>query len=578
MVAPAGPAGPAHPPVLRRSRHLSLFAHMGAVYLYHDLHGFLLEMSPDIVGLVDAFGPDGAPTAEVIAKFAGAFGDADPAGFVDVLVAHFVLVEPDDDELDGIWPMVPVKARWNVWRRRGDRLTFWTAWGERPIAQIMLDPDETAMWDAFDGEKRLAELRMKFDRDKLAALVARLVHSDVQALRLGHMPMSTYAKRPGLAPKYLSSTMPYARWAPGEPVPGVAGGADTPSPTDYYQHDIANAEAQFDHQETTLSHLFRVPHHALAGRTYGQALIDGLAGKGALPAAGTTGPFRVLEIGGGLGYVARDVIGRLRERGLDVTYTIAELAPALEQAQRARLAGLPVTWRMGNVLDLELPAASFDLIISNEMVGDLPSIQLSRPDVGLTVDGGGEVDPAKLAALGRTGELVTQLKVHLDDAPEPFYLQTGALELVIDIAGWLAPGGTAIVTEFGGPMQWPRLSTQLDHPELSTHFGHLLTGARALGLDAELDFVMDLIDLERTHSGLATTRSHFRALATMLADESVTLDKIGYTPQLLDAALAGKVSIDTIGELRWDRIEDRLMGLVPHEFRALIIRKPPAAA
>jgi SAM-dependent methyltransferase len=528
-------------------------------------------MSPDIVALIDAFA-GGAETQDVLVRFKGTFGDADPAQFVDVFIAHAVLVEPDDDELEGIWPMVPIKARWNVWRRHGDRLTIWTAWGDAPIAQVALDADETRMWDAFDGEKRLAELRSKFDRGKLAALVRRLVHSDVQALRLGHMPMSTYAKRPGLAPRYLSSTMPYRRWKPGEPLPGVAGGNATPAPTDYYRHAIDDADAQFDHQETTLSHLFRVAHPALRGRTYGQALVDGLAPTIALPSSGAV---RVLEIGGGLGYVARDVIGRLREQGKDVAYTIVELAPTLAAAQRERLAGLPVTWRAGSVLELELPAGGFDLIVANEMIGDLPAQQLSRLDVGLAVDGG-EVDPQKLAALGRTGELVAQLGIHLDDAPEPFYLQTGALELMIRVARWLAPGGAAVITEFGGPMQWPRLSTQLDHPELSTHFGHILTAARALGLDGRIEFVIDVLDLDRADQGLATTRSQFRALAAMLAADGVALEKLGYTPAMFARALGDKVPQDQIGELRWERIEDRLMGLVPHEFKALIATKPRA--
>ena len=39
---------PSVPARLRRSRHLSWFAHMGAVYLFHDLYGYLMEMSPDI--------------------------------------------------------------------------------------------------------------------------------------------------------------------------------------------------------------------------------------------------------------------------------------------------------------------------------------------------------------------------------------------------------------------------------------------------------------------------------------------------------------------------------------------------
>ena len=564
-------AHPAAPPRLRRSDHLSLFAHMGAVYLYHDLHGFLLEMSPDIVGLIEAFA-DGAETAAVIERFKGAFGDADPAQFVDVFTAHAVLVEPDDDEVEGIWPMVPIKAKWNVWRRRGDRVTLWTAWGDRPITQLPLDPTETAMWNAFDCEKRLAELRTKVDRRALAELVRRLVHSDVQALRLSHMPWSTYAKRPGMAPRYLTSTMPYRRWQPGQPVPGIAGGASTPTPAEYYRRDITDADAQFDHQETTLSHLFRAPHPALAGRTYGQALVDGLVARGVLPESGAV---RVLEIGAGLAYVARDVIARLRERGLDVAYTIVELSPALAAAQRERLAGLPVTWHEADVLAVDLPAAGFDLVLANEMVGDLPARQLGRADVGLSDDGTGEADRAKIvAALGPAGERVLELGLNIDDAPEPFYLQTGAIELVVRIARWLAPGGTAVVTEFGAEGQWPRLSSQLDHPELSTHFGHLAHAARAKGLEAKVEFVMDVIDLARDEKGLATTRSHFRALAAMLETEGVTLEKIGYTPALLDGALAGKVSREEIGELRWDRIEDRLMGLVPHEFRALIATKP----
>ena len=60
----------------------------------------------------------------------------------------------------------------------------------------------------------------------------------------------------------------------------------------------------------------------------------------------------------------------------------------------------------------------------------------------------------------------------------------------------------------------------------------------------------------------------------MLADAGVDLDKIGYTPAMLDATLGDKVAASDVGELRWDRIEDRLMGLVPHEFLALVARRP----
>lgn len=534
---------------------------MGAVYLFHDLYGYLMEMSPDIAEMIEAFS-DGVDTEETIAYYKTKLPEADPRQFVEVLHAHAVLVDPKEDEIEGVWAFVPIKGKWNVWQRRDDRLTLWTAWGDRPVQQVFLDPDETKIWDAFDGNKRLIELRHHHDNDKIINLARRLVHSDVQALKMSMMPWAIYAKRPAMAPAYLGSTMPYPAWKPGTPVPGERG--PIVSPVDYYKHDITDADAQFDHQETTLSHLLRVPHPALHGKTYGQELIDALITKQAIPA----GRVRVLEIGAGLGYVARDAIARLADAGRQVEYTIVELAPALAEAQQARI-GKAATWVMGDVLQVNLPDGGFDLIISNEMAGDLPARQLVRADIGLAAEGG-TVDRDKLRTYSKEA---ADLGVALDDAPEPFYLMTGGFELMGRIARWLAPGGTAVVTEFGDVAAWPKLSTHLDHPELSTHFGQLLQAARGAGLEGSIEFVIDLLDFDRDQKGLATTRSHFRALRALAADAGVDLPKIGYTPELLAKTTEGKLDLSKIGELRWDKIEDRLMGLVPHEFKALIVKR-----
>ena len=533
---------------------------MGAVYLFHDLYGYLMEMSPDIAAMIEAF-DDGVDTEETIEFYKGKFGDQDPRQFVDVLVAHAVLVDPKEDEVEGIWAYVPIHGKWNVWQRKDDRLTLWTAWGEGPLQQLNLDADETKIWDAFDGNKRLIEMRHHYDNDKIVALVRKLVHSDVQALKLSMMPWSLYAKRPAMAPAYLASTMPYARWKPGTPVPPAV------SLSEYHLSSITNADTQFDHQETTLSHLLRVPHPVLDGRTYGQALADVTIDKCHIPKQ-----VRVLEIGAGLGYVARDSIARLRERGHEVTYTIVELSPVLAKAQRERL-GADATWIEADVLAAQLPDAGFDLIISNEMVGDLPAQQLAREAIGLAADGTGTVDRDKLRALGGGAAIAADLGVGLDDAPDPLYLMTGAFELVAKIARWLAPGGSAIVTEFGDLAQWPRVSTHLDHPELSTHFGQLLQAARGAGLEGNIEFVIDLLDFKRDEKGLVTTRSHFRALRALAEHNGFDLPKIGYTPKLLSEVVGGRVDLDAVGELRWDRVEDRLMGLVPHEFKALVVKR-----
>ncbi len=77
---------------------------------------------------------------------------------------------------------------------------------------------------------------------------------------------------------------------------------------------------------------------------------------------------------------------------------------------------------------------------------------------------------------------------------------------------------------------------------------------------------------DRTLQGLATTRSHFRALRALAADAGIELAKIGYTPELLAHAVGGQARSRDDRRVAMDKIEDRLMGLVPHEFKALVLK------
>ncbi|MEM9488282.1 MAG: SAM-dependent methyltransferase [Myxococcota bacterium] len=568
---------------LRRSAHLSVFAHMGDVYLYHDLYGYILKMSPDILDFLDQFA-EPAEVAAVCQRYQDAFEGQPPQQFIDIFDQFACLVAPDDDEITGILYMVPVQSKWNVWRRisggdqgnGGGGIEFFTAWGEREPARLALTPEETALWNAFDGERRLGEMTKDFDRDLILGLAPRLTHHRVQALKLSSFPLSTYKNRRDMRPPYLTSTMPYAPYVSGQEAGDQGGdaGQPVPAPGDristvaYYREQVADAEAQFDHRETTLSHLLRVPHPTLAQRTYGQALADAIAERQLVPASG---PVKILEIGAGLGYVARDIHSRLIERGLEVSYDIVELSPALAAVQRTRLGELGITVREGDVLDSDL-GTGYHFILANEMLGDLPAVRLTRQQIG--ADATPDERAAALEALGETGTLITEMGLELNDAPPEFYLTTGAIELVRRLWSALAPGGACVLTEFGELSSYPRLSTQLDHPELSIHFGHLQRAARTIGFTSEFEYIIDLLDWDRTLRGMATTRSYYRALGLMLGEADVKLDKIGYTEDMFNAALAGKVDRDDIGELHFDRIEDRLMGLVPHEFKALILRRP----
>jgi SAM-dependent methyltransferase len=204
--------------------------------------------------------------------------------------------------------------------------------------------------------------------------------------------------------------------------------------------------------ECTISHLLRFPHPALAGRRYGEALLQGIAARGMGP-----GRCGVLEIGGGTGHIAE--AARRGDAGpfTGVRWTALDLSPALLDAQRIRghhtdfrrrdenLYGVPVFLR-ADAVALPLRSGSFDgLILANEMIADLP------------VEDGRNV---------------------------------GAVALVGEIARVLSPGGGAVLTEFGGdfepgPLRLVGAFAKGEHVEWSIDFRQLRGAAVGAGLTVE---------------------------------------------------------------------------------------------
>ena len=213
----------------------------------------------------------------------------------------------------------------------------------------------------------------------------------------------------------------------------------------HHRLDRVPVRRRFDEVECTVSHLLRRPHPALGGRTYGEALLRGASDRGLRP--GSRG---VLEIGGGAGHLAASSRG---DAGAftGAAWTSLDLSPRLLHAQRARLRGLPSAtterrWRglRADATALPLRASSWDgLVLANEVIADLP------------VDGGRNL---------------------------------GAIELVVEIARVLAPGGAALLTEFGGdfapgPVNLYAAGGQGEHTEWSIDFQKLRAAAKEAGLE-----------------------------------------------------------------------------------------------
>ncbi len=223
----------------------------------------------------------------------------------------------------------------------------------------------------------------------------------------------------------------------------------------HHREDKLSARQRFDEVECTISHLFRWPHPALGGRRYGEALLQGLAARGLGP-----GKSGVVEIGGGAGHLAETAFRGNAGPFTRARWTSLDLSPALLAAQRLRLREHPgFSGLRADALDLPLRARSVDgLVLANEVIADLP------------------------VADGRN---------------------VGAVRLVQQLSRVLAPGGAALLTEFGGdfepgPVRLYAAGGKGEHTEWSIDFRALRAAARDAGLDAEEVPLHELIgaDLE----------------------------------------------------------------------------------
>lgn len=231
----------------------------------------------------------------------------------------------------------------------------------------------------------------------------------------------------------------------------------------HHREDRLSPARRFDEVECTVSHLLRHPHPALKGRRYGEALLQGVAARG-------IGPDRqgVLEIGGGTGHIAECAWRGDAGPFTGVPWVSLDLSPALLAAQKRRVLadrfgaieaprGAHRSWRGIRADALSLPIRRFDgLVLANEVIADLP------------VTGG---------------------------------VNTGAIELVREIARILGTGGAAVLIEFGGdfppsPVELVASGRTGRHVEWTIDFQKLREAAREAGLSVEQLPLHELLDAD----------------------------------------------------------------------------------
>jgi SAM-dependent methyltransferase len=248
--------------------------------------------------------------------------------------------------------------------------------------------------------------------------------------------------------------------------------------SEFHLREITKREGHFDTIETTVSHLFREPSEALQGLTYGRLLARRLRQLGWWG----SGSQHILEVGGGLGYVAREIAGELTapERKGFRYFCLDITRPFLEsQLAFAREVG----WNSGGVQAnaewLPFRDASIDLVIDNENLADMTPVQLQRDEV--TSDQGR--NPLHQEAVN----WIRRTRLPLgNDLPEEFVFNLGPIRFLSELWRVLRPGGRAILVEFGIEEGWSAPVKLPGHTEYEVQYTHLRHVARWLGFKEQL--------------------------------------------------------------------------------------------
>lgn len=292
---------------------------------------------------------------------------------------------------------------------------------------------------------------------------------------------------------------------------------------DFHLSGIEDAAWEFDVIEPTINHAFRFPSEPLGGLDYGSRFCLSTMRAEIFPLSGESNRIKILEVGGGTGTFARSFLeqsSQLRAtllKGVQLSYHILELSPALMENQRKLLAEgrHDVTHFQQDATEFDLPGHEFDLIISNEVIADFP-VAAVRGAEGVEDGESVEAEGHERRWDGPGACYIEKYDLPVKDAPASFMVNAGVFQFLERAWQHLAPGGTVILTEYGGEHAYPALSFHLNHEEYSIHFGHVSACATRIGFNCRLLTLKEFLEADTEALMLNGKEEHLLCLNHVL--------------------------------------------------------------
>ena len=611
--------GPLFDGTLFVSPHIDYFQNGDDFFVYHNLYGYILKMSEDLVDFLEFFNDGPKNADEMFAQFGETFGRDTLNEFLSIFRTLACLLPDDEYEPKKTHDMFPTTARWITVDQTDPNAIVIYAFDtqdQKSIIKITLDAWESRLWARLKGDKSVGEIAEEMAAEdnalaaeveiRIAAALALWSHCSVQAVKLSPEPCANVKGRRFGVPPYLISTMPYQKVTADvrtkvDEQGNIIEKYEEPlrcKPAQMEIIPIDDKALELDRGCARLASLLAAPHAALKGRSYGQAVYDAITQY--FPITGEK--CKVLEVGGGMGDTARTFIQTCAQNVPDteIEYTIfapdnANNADLLKKVL-ADIKNIKIVTGDIEKIAESLDGEKYDIIYSDEYIANLPSINVRKMSLGggsdkdddeeedeedRPDDGERELKPAHAAAdsnkitfigEGDAVQLIFKYKLKLYDAPEDFILNSGSLRLLGNLAKLTSFNSQMFIVEFGEDIKYPVQTLEDGKITYSQQFGILKQAAEKLGFKARSSYWMEEIDIDRDIKMFATTRSQFKAIRQMLADHGVELERRPYSEDEFKALLE-KAGRSNVVEINYEPAEDRISGLVPHAYKMLRVYK-----
>jgi hypothetical protein len=319
--------------------------------------------------------------------------------------------------------------------------------------------------------------------------------------------------------------------------------------TDVYYKNIKDVYENIDN-ELTVSHILRFPNSfTRKGLPYGTLLAEKL---------GISNGNRILEVGPGLG----DIAGNICEKLTDFIYTFCDLSFAYIQHLKKRFRGQNFSFEHGDFLTIPLKE-KFDVIICNEVLGDLPTIvnmNLSNPFIR-SDDEDVYYDAFAL------------IKTYGIKTPKVFHFNYGAFKFVEKAKSLLEDDGKIFICEHASkPVK--KIGV-FGHYEFTIDFDLLEIFAKKIGFKTERGILTDLLGVDkRKRAVLFYTQPELKMIYALLKRNSIpVLQKAYEIDEIIEVLEKSGLKICNKTEYKRSLLRDaKPLSKITNQFNYLILQ------